>query len=71
MATYHEFCGLARDFGGTQVSNEVWRFHLPGHGEGRIQKVWVLRDVLAPDMEFLVMKSPFIMAAAADCAHRS
>lgn len=67
MATYHEFCGLAGRFGGTQLTEDVWKFDLQGRGEGRAQKVFVFHEVMPPDFEFLQVKSAFAQIAAVDC----
>jgi hypothetical protein len=68
MATWHEFCGLAGTFGGEQVGENAWRFDLQGRGEGRTQKVFVFREVLQPDFEFIQLKSAFVMMEMVNCA---
>jgi hypothetical protein len=67
VATYQEFCGNAGRFGGTQVSEDVWRFDLQGKGDGRNQKVFVFHEVMPPDLEFLQVKSAFAMIGSVDC----
>jgi hypothetical protein len=67
MATWTEFCGLARGFGGDQLGEDVWRFDVQGRGETRTQKVMVIHEVMPPMLEFIEVQAGFAMIDAVDC----
>lgn len=67
MAHYEQFCEIAASFGAERLSPDVWRFGLPGRETERTQDVFVFREVMPPDMEFLHVKSAFAPLAGTNC----
>ena len=68
MADYQQFCAVASSFGAEQLNPDVWRFELPGRDAERTQDVFVMRELMPPDLEFLQIKSAFAPLEETDCA---
>ena len=66
MATWHEFCGLARRFGGKQLNETGWMFDLQGCEAGRSQKVFVSYELMKPNFEFIQVRSAFVLINEVD-----
>jgi hypothetical protein len=67
MASWYEFCNLARNFGGKQLNDNGWLFEVQGHTDDRTQKVFVFREVMQPDFEFIQLTSAFALIRTVDC----
>jgi hypothetical protein len=69
MASWADVVQRIQMLGATpSASDDVWFLELRGRDESRTQRIAVIREVMAPDMEFLQLKSAFALLEEVDAA---